>query len=190
MDDALGVRGVERVRDLDRQGERRVVVQRLTTDACLERFSLEQLHHQVWAALRFAHVIDGANVGVVQRGGGARLALKALPRGVVREPFWEDLESYVATEAGVASFVHFTHAARPNSGNDLVWSQTGAGGKEHKWTFSLSLHDVVNDGWRSIIPPASGTQSKLNWTFLDSIESLSSHLLCPETKSAFLILNV
>ena len=44
-------------------------------------FSLQQLHHQVVGALLVAHVVEGADVGVVQSGDGPGLVDLAHPTG-------------------------------------------------------------------------------------------------------------
>jgi hypothetical protein len=48
MDDALGVRGVESVGDLNRQVQQFVRLKRLASDATLEGLPFEQFHHDKW----------------------------------------------------------------------------------------------------------------------------------------------
>ena len=72
MDDALAVRGRERVGDLRRQLERLLERNGARPDPLRKRRSLDELHHQVIGA----HVIERADVGVVQGSDGARFAFE------------------------------------------------------------------------------------------------------------------
>jgi hypothetical protein len=54
--------------------------QRAAAQQLPQRLPLEQLHHDVRAAEVVADVVDRADVGVVERGGDARLALEPLER--------------------------------------------------------------------------------------------------------------
>ena len=94
MDDALLVRGFERVGDLagdalsaSSSGERAL-------RRSLGERPLDQLHHQVVRA----DVVQRADVGMIQRGDGSRFALEALA-----ESFRGDLDGDVAAEARIAA---------------------------------------------------------------------------------------
>jgi hypothetical protein len=57
------------------------------------------------------NIVDGADVRMVQRGSGARLALEALHRlPVLRVFLRQEFQRHVAAELGVLGFVHHTHA--------------------------------------------------------------------------------
>ena len=59
-----------------------------------------------------AHVVQGANVRVVQAGDGLRLALEPLLEIRVRgDMLGEDLDGDRAVQASVAGLIDFTHAA-------------------------------------------------------------------------------
>ena len=76
MDGALTVRGVERIRDFDRPRERLVERQRSFRQPRRKRFAVHELHDQKVDALVVADVVNGADVRVVERGDGARLAFE------------------------------------------------------------------------------------------------------------------
>src|SRR5208337_4105601 len=80
MHDALAVRGVERISDLNRQVEQRIDLKRLGFNAMLEGLPLQKLHHDEGLAFVLADFENGANVRVVERRSRARLALEALER--------------------------------------------------------------------------------------------------------------
>ena len=69
MDDAGAVRAVERVADLDRDGERVVDWKpRRPLEPVGKGLALEVLEHQVVELPVAADVVDGADVRIVQRG--------------------------------------------------------------------------------------------------------------------------
>ena len=88
----------------------------------LQGLALDVLHHQVVRP----DIVQGADVGVVQRGYGAGFALEAF--GEVRA---RELHGDGAVESGVAAFVHFAHPARADGDENFVWSQTGSGSQGH-----------------------------------------------------------
>ena len=77
----FGVRGVERVGDLDGRGPASVSsLQRAAADAVLQRQPSSNSMTMKGLAVVLADVVDGADVGMVQRRGGAGFALEALQR--------------------------------------------------------------------------------------------------------------
>ncbi len=82
MNDALGVRGVQRVGDFDADVEQAFHFQRAAVHGVLQRGAVEKFHGDEGFAVFFADIVDGANAGMVQRGGGLRFALKT-PEGLL-----------------------------------------------------------------------------------------------------------
>ncbi len=78
MDDAFGVRGVEAIRDLNAGVQQLGDLDGLAVDAMFERLAFEQFHGDERAAVEIADIVDGADVGMIQRGRGARFAAKTL----------------------------------------------------------------------------------------------------------------
>jgi len=77
MDDALMVRGVECVGDLNADVEQTVERQGSADDQAIECRAVELLHADMKPlAIGFVDLEDGADVGVIQRRGGARLTWK------------------------------------------------------------------------------------------------------------------
>ena len=83
MDDAAGMRRIQRIGDLNSQGQQFVQRQRLAVDVLLQRHSVEELHGDEGLAIVFIDFVNGADVGMVQGRGGLRLALKAAERLLV-----------------------------------------------------------------------------------------------------------
>ena len=103
----------------------------MVAEILLQRFSAQQLHNEVRLPFLFADVVDGADVGVVQGGGGPGLAQEALMgevdagmrsahgRGAGwrlrnQEAVGDELESDFAFEPGIERAVDVTHAAGAN----------------------------------------------------------------------------
>jgi hypothetical protein len=80
VDHALAVRRGQRAGDLDAERQRIFQRQRLAGDAMLQSLPFQQLHGDELLAAVLINLGDGADVRVVQRRGGPRLALEALQR--------------------------------------------------------------------------------------------------------------
>jgi hypothetical protein len=112
VEDPLGVRGAERVGDLHRQFQQPLVVKRLAFNRVLQRLALHHLHGDEGPAAVLADLVNRADVGMVQRRGGARLAAKAFQRVLVfLQVFGQELEGNVAAEGEVLALVNHTHAS-------------------------------------------------------------------------------
>ncbi len=125
MDDAGAMRLGQSLGDLDGKIEEPARRQRLSrSEQLAERLSLDELHGDVQSAVGLADVVDGEDVGVVQRGGGARLLFEALSSPVVPgHRRGEHLDRDLAAELGVLRPVHLTHPARAQRRDDLVGSE-------------------------------------------------------------------
>src|SRR5262249_6145913 len=66
MDDSFGMRGVERVGDLDAERKNRLQLHRPRANLILQRRPIEILHDEKGAPVFFADVIYCANIGMVQ----------------------------------------------------------------------------------------------------------------------------
>src|SRR5438132_32258 len=77
VDDAFGVGGVERIRDLDTQPQQKFHLQGLRADVVFQSRALQMLHDNESAPALFADVVNRADVGMVQSRSSPRLALKA-----------------------------------------------------------------------------------------------------------------
>ncbi len=80
MDDALGVRRIERIRDLNSDIDDLIERQRPAGNAMLQRHPIQELHGDEPLAIAFIDLMNGANVRVIQRRGSLRLALEASER--------------------------------------------------------------------------------------------------------------
>ena len=79
-----------------------------------------------------AHIVDGDDIGMIQRGDGARFEFEALAaHGIVGHVGRQDLQRDVASEARIAGAIHFTHAARAEGRDDFVGAEVVAGRERH-----------------------------------------------------------
>ena len=67
VDDSLGMGGVESVGDLGAEIEQLLRLHRLIVDSVLKGFAFQQLHGNEVAPAVFGNLVNGADIGVVQR---------------------------------------------------------------------------------------------------------------------------
>ena len=118
MDDALGVRCLERVGDLTGDVQRFGDRQRPARQPLGEVLARDELHHERLEPVHLLEPVDHADVWMVQRGEHPCLAFEAHDVfGIVSERAREDLDGYVASQPGVARAIHLAHPA----GTDQSW---------------------------------------------------------------------
>ncbi len=121
VNDTRGVRYVERVRHLGGEIEQLLDRERLALDAVFERRPFQVLHDNEVEPLLFADIVDGADVGMVQRGCGTRLPLKALiGLWVIRQLFRKELQGDAPAQAKVLGFIDNAHATAAQLLRDAV----------------------------------------------------------------------
>ena len=142
--DAPGVRRLEGVGDLDAHGEQVLQVERRTPRHHLcERLAFEQLHDDEVLPLVLLDREDRADAGMVQRRGGARLALEALERrSVLGELGGQELQRDAAAEARVLRLVDDAHPAASEAAHDGVMGDALPDQGIH-WTGHLNGGDYL-----------------------------------------------
>ena len=112
MHDALVVGDIERIGNLDSDVEDLIQRKRMAVDLLGEAFAFEQLHGDEVLPIALLDGVDGADVGMVQPGGGARLLLEPLQSVCVPlEVAGQEFQRHVAAQPAVLGFVHYSHAA-------------------------------------------------------------------------------
>ena len=128
MEDALAVRRLERVGNLEREAQHLVHGHRRAHDALLERLAAHELEDEEADAVDLLEAVDRGDVRVVQRCEDVRLARESRePVGVLRECLGQDLEGDLALEARVARAPDLAHASGPERGENLESPEARAG---------------------------------------------------------------
>ena len=132
VNDPLAVRRVQGTGDLDAAAQRLVERQGTSSETILERFTLEQLHHQEVVLALATDVEERADVRVREPGDRPRLLLESLAGFGRRGPMQgQDLDRDGPIEAGVARLVDLAHSARPERREDLVRPEARTGEEAH-----------------------------------------------------------
>ena len=121
MDNALGVRCVQSIGDLDGQREQRVQVERAPVDRVLQGHALQIFHGNEGQRRRLADFINRADVRMVQGRCGSRLAPETLQGlRVARQFLGQEFQGYKATQVGVFGLIDHTHPAAAQLFNHAV----------------------------------------------------------------------
>jgi len=121
MDDAFGMRRIERVGNVDGDGEKGIELHGSAGDHVLQSFALEALHGDEGLAIFLADIIDGANVGMIQRGRGLRFTLEAHEGlRILRNSVGQKFQCDEAPEASVLGLVDNAHPAPAELLEDTV----------------------------------------------------------------------
>ena len=127
MDDPFLVRGLERIADLARDGQRVRGPEASGLNDRVERLALHQLHHERRDPLGLFEAVDLRDVGMIERREQTRFALE--PReaiGAAGECARQDFDRDVAPELRVARAIDLAHAAGADPRLDLVDAQTAS----------------------------------------------------------------
>ncbi len=121
VDDACGVGSIQSIGDLNRQTEQNIRLNRLSRDALLQSDAVQEFHDDISAAVLFADIVNGADVGMVEcrrRLGLAPKAFKCLRVAChfVRKEF----EADGAMKSGVLGLVDHTHPTAAKFFKDAV----------------------------------------------------------------------
>ncbi len=113
----------------------------------------------------FSHVVNGADMGIVQRGCDVCFALKALLRaGFCSEMRGQNLDGDISIKTRVTGTVHFTHAASANGRFDPIWAQPGARGQVHRVAnYRLGIDATESTAAQSRGRDAADRSSCLDW---------------------------
>ncbi len=142
MDDAALVRGRERGGDLRRDVDRLVDGETPRREARAERLAGHELHRDVVRVLGGADLVDDRYVRMAERGSGARFLDEPQdPRALQGDFLGEDLERDGAVEVDVAREEDLSHAARSESGLDLIAAE--ARSRLHLHTLDRDILDLA-----------------------------------------------
>jgi hypothetical protein len=121
VNDSLHVGRVERIGNLDSQREDRFEFHGTAGDPVFQRRAVQKLHRNVGLLAALADVVNGADIGMVQRRGCAGLTPETFHcLRVAGNVIWQELERDETAEFGVLSLVNHTHPAAAELFHDAV----------------------------------------------------------------------
>ena len=130
MDDPQPVGGGERIGEIDGVAQGLVEAEGPAREPIGERLPFAVLHHQEVDAVLVSHVVERADVRMVQRGDRPRLAIEALaPGGIGHVIGPRTLMATDSIEAPVEGAIDLAHAAAAERTSDLVRAEPGAFGQ-------------------------------------------------------------
>jgi hypothetical protein len=130
--DAVFVRGFHSRGDVAADVDGLVDGKRPARESLRQRFTVDELEHEIASLVHFLDAVDGRDVGVRERCQHTRLALEARePLYVLRKFIGECLDGDVATQARVAGAIHLSHSTRSEGREDFIGTEACAGGESH-----------------------------------------------------------
>src|SRR5262249_17556406 len=78
MRDSLLVRSLQSIRYLNGQLDQTTGGKRLAGDVCSQCLAIQKLHDNEWPSFVFIDGVEGANIGMIQRGSSSGFAPKSL----------------------------------------------------------------------------------------------------------------
>jgi hypothetical protein len=129
MHDSLPVRAIEGLGDLRAVALRLSDRQRPLDEALGQTLPLEILHDQEGRPIgRLSHVVERADVRMIQSGDRPRLAFQPLSQvRAFRQSRRKDLDRHHSIQAPVARAIDLAHPSRSDERRDLVGTELGAG---------------------------------------------------------------
>ena len=128
VDDALLVRGFERLGDLSGDVEGFVDRDGALRDAIRQRRAFHQLHHERDGPVRFLEAVDRGDVGMIQRRQDFRFALEARqPLRVTGDRSRQHLDGDLSLQVRIGGPIHHAHAAGAKRRGDFVRTKPCSG---------------------------------------------------------------
>jgi len=93
VNDALGMSGVQRIGNFNRNRQDCFGIDRSSRDEMLQSYAVEEFHGKERLAILLTNIVNSANVGMIQGRRSLRFALEAGHRlGISRHVFGQELE--------------------------------------------------------------------------------------------------
>src|SRR5207302_10482866 len=112
MDNPRGMRGIQSIGDFNAERQEYFDFEGAAGDALLQGSALQALHDDERSAVLLPDIVDGADIGVVEAGGAAGLALETGKRiGIADQVVREEFEGDEAVETRILGLVDHAHSA-------------------------------------------------------------------------------
>ncbi len=121
MDDSLGVGRIERICNLDGQWQQNFQFERPSRNAVLQSHAIQEFHGDERLPVLLADVVNGADVGVIQRRSSLRLTLKPAKRlRIARHFVRQKLQGDETMQPSVFGLIDNTHSAATELLDDAI----------------------------------------------------------------------
>src|SRR5215469_18006229 len=121
MNDALAVRGIQTVRNIDGDIEQPIGIYGTVINDVLQRHSVEELHRDEDPTVSLVNFINDADVGMIQGRRRTRFAAEALEHlRVIGKILRQEFKSDEPAEASVLGFVYHPHTPAAQLRQDSV----------------------------------------------------------------------
>jgi len=160
VDHAAAVGSFQSVNDLNSKFKQALQRQRAGAQPGIQRHAIKQLHGDEVAAFEFVHLKDGADIVVVEVGGGAGFALKSFECDrVTGHAFGKELEGNAPAKADVFRLIDLSHAPAADHAEDAIVADCLS---DHGPTLEapVSGHLTAPEMWRPLNTKASAALSQ------------------------------
>src|SRR5579859_2498269 len=121
MNDVLGVRGVQRIGNLNRERHEHLKFKRPPGNLVLERHTIQKLHRDEGLPLLFAYVVNCADIGMIKRRRSLSLALEACQNlWISGDLIGQELKSNIPMQPHVLGLIDHTHPSPAEFFEDAV----------------------------------------------------------------------
>ena len=120
MQDAGVVRRRERVRHASQQFDDLAPCPRFGSSPRAERSTIDELGHQVVAALELGGLVDRDNVGMIERRERAHFATESMARLIALDRSQQELDRDRPVQPGVGRSIDLAHATRADHGFNAI----------------------------------------------------------------------
>jgi hypothetical protein len=97
----------------------------------VKALAVKQFHHEEWMARFFTHVVDSADIRVIERASGADLPLETPARSISGRSLRQNFDGHLAIESQVSRLIYLTQTSRADKRKDLIGSKFVAGRESH-----------------------------------------------------------
>src|SRR5436190_1747933 len=121
MNDAFGMRRINRIRDFNSEIQRFLDAQRTAIVPVFQCLSIEVFHHNERTAVVLTDIVDRANLRMIERRGRTRLDSKSFERlRILGTLLRQELHRNRTAEADILRFIDNTHASGAEMFKDFV----------------------------------------------------------------------
>ena len=121
MNDSFRMRRFQRIGYVNSDFQQIIQRQGLPVDAVLQRRALQQFHGDERRSAVFVDVVNRADIGMIQRRSGLRLAPEAFQRRLVLHHFArQEFQRHLPPQLGILRAINHAHSAAANFLDDAV----------------------------------------------------------------------